>query len=353
MVSFSWVVACTKLLIDSGPAATLSIWFARKRGACMLLRRDVWVGAAASLAVGFPALQAQASTPRIASFDALLASTSAKENELEEARAFRELDYRDAGPTQEERAAQPGLARRYSDGKVISARAHDLLVRFEVSSKARYEARYRAPIWPKGSSGVTIGIGYDIGYTSADVLKDDWQGLIPAAAIAKLSDACGKKGGDAEVLVAFFSDIDVPWAAAAAQLQRMQKFVAGETLHSFPAARDLSDDAFGALVSLVYNRGGSLRSSPSDRLDRRREMRAIRQLLQDGRSAEVPAQIRAMTRLWAGNAEARGLLDRRELDDATCRISRARVRFTPAKDDAGNNIGSSYQLTVRWQLPED
>lgn len=280
----------------------------------MLLRRHFWVGAAASLALGWPDVQAQSSTPPIASFDALLASVSAKENELEEARAFRELDYRDAGPTREERAAQPGLARRYSDGKAISARARDLLVRFEVSSKARYELRYRAPIWPKGDSGVTIGIGYDVGYTDPDILRDDWQGLIPAAAITKLSDACGKKGGDAEVLVAFLSDVDVPWAAAEAQLQRMQKFVAGETLHSFPAAQDLSDDAFGALVSLVYNRGGSLKSNPSDKLDRRREMRAIRQLLQEGRPAEVPAQIRAMTRLWAGKADARGLLDRRELE---------------------------------------
>jgi protein TonB len=43
----------------------------------------------------------------------------------------------------------------------------------------------------------------------------------------------------------------------------------------------------------------------------------------------------------------------RDLDDATCRISRSRVRFTPAKDDAGNPITSSYNLAVRWQLPDD
>jgi protein TonB len=42
----------------------------------------------------------------------------------------------------------------------------------------------------------------------------------------------------------------------------------------------------------------------------------------------------------------------RDLDETTCRIARSRVRFTPAKDDAGNPIASSYTLPVRWQLEE-
>jgi protein TonB len=41
------------------------------------------------------------------------------------------------------------------------------------------------------------------------------------------------------------------------------------------------------------------------------------------------------------------------LDDATCRISKARVRFTPAKDENGNAVGSSYQLNIRWVLPQE
>jgi protein TonB len=42
-----------------------------------------------------------------------------------------------------------------------------------------------------------------------------------------------------------------------------------------------------------------------------------------------------------------------DLDDATCRISRSKVRFTPAKDDAGNPTTGSYQLAVRWVLPSE
>lgn len=43
----------------------------------------------------------------------------------------------------------------------------------------------------------------------------------------------------------------------------------------------------------------------------------------------------------------------RDLDDTTCRISRARVRYSPAKDDSGTPIASSQRLPVRWRLPAD
>ncbi|WP_419810104.1 energy transducer TonB [Sphingomonas sp.] len=42
-----------------------------------------------------------------------------------------------------------------------------------------------------------------------------------------------------------------------------------------------------------------------------------------------------------------------DLDDTTCRIARSRVRFSPAKDDSGNAMTSSYTLPVRWVLPQD
>ncbi|OMJ31041.1 energy transducer TonB [Sphingomonas sp. Sph1(2015)] len=43
----------------------------------------------------------------------------------------------------------------------------------------------------------------------------------------------------------------------------------------------------------------------------------------------------------------------RALDDTTCRIAKARVRFSPALDQNGNAITSSYTLPVRWQLPQE
>ena len=58
----------------------------------------------------------------------------------------------------------------------ISAAAVDLLVASEVSSRAFYERRLVHPIWPQGRSGITIGIGYDVGTVSAGTLKADWMG---------------------------------------------------------------------------------------------------------------------------------------------------------------------------------
>ena len=42
-----------------------------------------------------------------------------------------------------------------------------------------------------------------------------------------------------------------------------------------------------------------------------------------------------------------------DLDSTTCRIAKSRVRFTPAKDDAGQPITSSFNLPVRWVLPKN
>lgn len=42
-----------------------------------------------------------------------------------------------------------------------------------------------------------------------------------------------------------------------------------------------------------------------------------------------------------------------DLDSTTCRIARSRVRFTPARDDSGAPMQSTYTLPVRWVLPQD
>jgi protein TonB len=41
------------------------------------------------------------------------------------------------------------------------------------------------------------------------------------------------------------------------------------------------------------------------------------------------------------------------LDNATCRILRARARFTPAKDQSGNPISDTTSARIRWVLPEE
>ena len=41
------------------------------------------------------------------------------------------------------------------------------------------------------------------------------------------------------------------------------------------------------------------------------------------------------------------------LDRTTCAISKRSVKFTPAKDENGNPLSSSYTLPVRWELPQE
>jgi hypothetical protein len=76
----------------------------------------------------------------------------------------------------------------------ISDKAFNMIVMFEVSSQAAYQAKYQHPIWPGGASGVTIGIGYDVGYVSQQLLGQDWQGAIPDAVIQALRPAIGVRG---------------------------------------------------------------------------------------------------------------------------------------------------------------
>ena len=78
-----------------------------------------------------------------------------------------------------------------------------------------------------------------------------------------------------------------------------------ETLKAFPGADALHPDAFGALVSIVFNRGASVTG------DSRREMAAIRSLIPSKNYKKIAQEIRNMKRLWVGKG-LDGLLKRRD-----------------------------------------
>ncbi|MFS8980786.1 hypothetical protein PO002_41340 [Cupriavidus necator] len=193
----------------------------------------------------------------------------------------------------------------------ISDRAMELIVTFEVTSEATYSKLYRRPVWPRGKSGVTIGIGYDIGYVTQDVLGRDWTEGIGEAAVATLAPACGCTGDAAKRILPQVTTVDVPFAPANAVFRKtvIPRTIA-RTVSAVPGADNLSPDCLGALVSLVYNRGASFSLDG----DRYREMRAIKADVQANQLADIPKQIRAMKRLWEGNPDMAGLLRRRELE---------------------------------------
>ena len=93
----------------------------------------------------------------------------------------------------------------------ISAEAFNLIVSEEVTSKAHYEAKLRHTEWPEGQSGVTIGIGYDLGQTDRDKIAQDWHGRVPDAMLSSMLSASGVTGAPANSLAnSLRGSIDIP-----------------------------------------------------------------------------------------------------------------------------------------------
>lgn len=202
--------------------------------------------------------------------------------------------------------AQASSWRRASTNP-ISARARELIITSEVSSQRRYETRYQNPVWPGENSGVTIGIGYDLGYASSEEFVAQWGSLLDPTTITTLSSVCDLKRADAQNALPSVRSIVVPWTQALSQFDNFLPYAVGKTEDTFRNAAELHPDALGALVSLVYNRGPSLSASE----ERRAEMREIARLTRERNFTPIPAQILSMRRIWPGN---RGLLIRRELE---------------------------------------
>lgn len=185
----------------------------------------------------------------------------------------------------------------------VSTAAFDLVVRHETGGRAFYEQIIKGrPEWPKGASGITIGFGYDLGYVGPAEFARDWA-VLPTADRAALAGSIGKHGGNSSVAAmqtlcaATRPALVVAWETAQTvfRASTLPKFAA-ITWNALPNATNLSADCFGALVSLTFNRGPSFRSEGA----RYTEMRAIRAAMVAQNFAAIPAQIRAMIRIWVG-----------------------------------------------------
>lgn len=156
--------------------------------------------------------------------------------------------------------------------------------------------------WPKGESGITLGRGYDLGYTTAAEFRRDWSPHLPNYAIDLLTSAIGVKAHHAEAIASRFGNITISAAAADAVFTNatLPKWIA-TTKKTFPGSEKLPPKAFGALVSLTFNRGPSL-AGP-----RRLEMRQIFDHLEDFAACQMSTadtlraiahSIKLMQRIW-------------------------------------------------------
>lgn len=160
------------------------------------------------------------------------------------------------------------------------------------------------PEWPGESSGLTIGIGYDLGYNSQFQFETDWASVLPDDQIRRLSGCCGLKGEAAQHLPPQFADIHISREAALDVFERVTvpRFYL-QTLRIYPQTIDLPPDAAAALVSLVFNRGTKLDG------ERRVEMAQIKAALTARNWAAIPGLFRAQKRLWP---DTEGLQARRD-----------------------------------------
>lgn len=197
----------------------------------------------------------------------------------------------------------------------LSERALDLIIQYEVGGSKKYYDRFLAkPSWPTGASGVTIGFGVDLGYESE--ILEDLKEILTSSQISRLKRVVGLRGSRAQQAVSGVRDILIPWDFAFDYFVKktIPKYIQ-ETIEAFPGSQELPDDAFGALVSIVFNRGGLIDSS-----DRRREMRNIRDILaNDGITNDsilrIADEVEAMKRLWPDNYKSdNDLHDRREAE---------------------------------------
>jgi GH24 family phage-related lysozyme (muramidase) len=198
----------------------------------------------------------------------------------------------------------------------ISEAAYNLILKYEVGGgKKYYNRRLIMPTWPGAASGVTIGIGYDLGYNTVESFKSDWGALLPRRVLDTLAMQTGKRGSRASSIPSRLSHIKIPWDAAEEvfKTKTLPKFIE-LTKKTFPGYEALHPDAFGALVSLVYNRGSAVIGST------RVEMSNIQKAL----AGEIPGsyydlhdyiatQIRLMKRIWRNRGHG-GLLARRDAE---------------------------------------
>jgi hypothetical protein len=202
----------------------------------------------------------------------------------------------------------------------ISPRADELIVACEVSSKKAYNTFYSKPVRPPGASGLTIGIGYDLGQTSVEDLVRDWGGYLAPEAMTLLKPACGIAGERADLVLDTLKnkkELIVSWETAYSEFSKeaRPRYV-GMTEDALENTADLHPDSLGALVSLVYNRGtaGFFKPSTGAENPNYLEMRNIASHMKVKHFEKIPQELRCMKRIWVNQPKLRGLLLRRDAE---------------------------------------
>jgi GH24 family phage-related lysozyme (muramidase) len=194
--------------------------------------------------------------------------------------------------------------------KQPSPKALSLILEYEIGGGKSYYDQYLShPTWPGGHSGLTLGIGVDCGYYSPDELQKIFH-FLPEKQLTAVKQASGKTGQTGKeyvnkvkglgITVTYDQAIDIFDKLTWPKFARL-------TEKAFPKVEELCDNAYGALVSLVFNRGSSMSG------DSRLEMRNIRELVPKKNYKGIAEEIISMKRIWEGEG-LDGLLARRDAE---------------------------------------
>jgi GH24 family phage-related lysozyme (muramidase) len=194
--------------------------------------------------------------------------------------------------------------------KTPSPETLKLLFDYEVGGGKSYYDKYLSKFtWPGGASGPTIGIGVDCGYYTKDELSKIFH-FLPNNQIRLIQEANNKTSTSGKEYTKTLREagITVSWDDAKEIFETLTwpKF-AKLAEKTFPGLDKLCDNAYGAIVSLVFNRGSSMTG------DSRLEMRNIRDLVPKKDYKGIAKQLRNMKRIWKGKG-LDGLIERREAE---------------------------------------
>jgi len=192
---------------------------------------------------------------------------------------------------------------------MISRKAADLIIQFEIGGRNIYEKSYQKPTWAGGDSGITIGIGADLGYMTEKEFMKVWSPHLNLNFIECLRKVVGLKGIQAkQMLRGEILNVRVPYNTAYEVFVKydIPKYWA-KTKAIYPQLEELNEDTQGALVSMVYNRGNKLEG------DSRVEMKAIVEMVKNKDYEGIAEEIEKSKRHWE-HKNLDGLVVRREAE---------------------------------------
>ena len=175
----------------------------------------------------------------------------------------------------------------------ISKASKDLIIYYEVGGASYYASQLERPTVPPGASGVTIGVGYDLGYNNATQIQNDWGGKIPQAQVDRLKGVAGLTQSRAKSALPRVRDIRIPWAVAldVYDVKTVPRF-ANLTVSAYPGILNMNPDIQGVTLSTSFNRGTSFTG------DRRRELTWTHNDVKVGKTENLSSYQLQMRRLW-------------------------------------------------------